>query len=219
MPIQDQMPRGDDDVLRRLGFLEQSYGVLLGLVGSAKALAQAIQVGLGNLASSGTLWQGPVASPSTLAAATSVSAPQGTFSSGINSVGAYNTDVSLLAGARQPTWQHNSGVFGFAPSTIASKTDLGPVPFIAEDVMAVQPFIYHYKGQIAIRDDPDNESYDPNYAVPWDIGLMAEHLIEHNMGCFVFWEADGITPKGINYDLFGAIAPLVVLRALWASKA
>ena len=35
------------------------------------------------------------------------------------------------------------------------------------------------------------------------------------MGCFVVFNDDG-SPKTINYDLFGAIAPLVVLKALAA---
>jgi hypothetical protein len=119
--------------------------------------------------------------------------------------------VSLLSGARQTVWQHNSGVYGFAPSSIKTKTNLKPVPFSAADVLAVTPYVFQYRGQVAIRDDPDNDEYDPDYVVPWEIGLMAEHLIEHNMACFVFWDPDGVTPRGINYDLFGAIAPLVVL--------
>lgn len=140
-----------------------------------------------------------------------VTGGSGTFSSSLSSPGAYTTDVSTLPGARQTVWQHNSGVYGFAPSTLAMKTNLGPVPFTADDVRAVSPYVFQYKSQLAIRDDPENPYYDPTYEPSWEIGLMAEHLIEHKMGCFVFFEEDGVTPKGINYDLFGAIAPLVVL--------
>jgi len=205
MPIGDQVGRGDDDVVRRLGALESAYQVILGIAGSAKALAAAIQTGLGNLASSGTTWAGPVSSPSFVNGST------GAFSSSLSSVGAYNTDVSLLAGARQTVWQHNSGIYGFAPSSEKTKANLKAVPFTAADVRAVSPFMFQYKAQLAIRDDPTNEQYDPDYVVPWEIGLMAEHLIAHKMSCFVFWDEDGVTPRGINYDLFGAIAPLVVL--------
>ena len=71
--------------------------------------------------------------------------------------------------------------------------------------------MFQYRAQLAIRDDPKNPEYDPAYIVPTEIGLIAEHLIEHNLGAFVFYELDGKTPRGINYDMFGAIAPLVVL--------
>ena len=171
----------------------------------------------GTLTSAGALSAGTTVTAGTSVTApqgtfsTSVTAPQGTFSSGLSSVGAYNTDVSLIAGARQQVWQHNTGVYGFAPSSLTTKTNLGSIPFTAADVLAVQPYVFQYRGQIAIRDDPENAQHDPDYTVPWEIGLMAEHLIANSMGCFVFWEDDGVTPKGINYDLFGAIAPLVVL--------
>lgn len=150
-------------------------------------------------------------SPTTVSASGAVSGSSGTFNTSLSSPGAYTTDVSTLPGARQTVWQHNSGVYGFAPSTLAVKTNLGPVPFTADDVRAVSPYVFQYKSQLAIRDDPENPYYDPTYEPSWEIGLMAEHLIEHKMACFVFFEEDGVTPKGINYDLFGAIAPLVVL--------
>jgi len=149
-------------------------------------------------------------SGATVAASGQVSGNTGVFPGALSSVGAYNNDLSLIAGARQTVWQHNTGPYGFSPSSILSKTNLTKPPFSAADVLAVQPFLFQYKGQVAIKTDPKNAAYDPAYVVPWEIGLMAEHLIAHNMGCFVFYHDDG-TPKGINYDLFGAIAPLVVL--------
>jgi len=205
MPIGDQVPPGNDAVWRAINDLKQSFQQLFAQASGAKNIATAVQTGLGTLAGSGTTWAGPVASPSFVNGST------GTFSTSLSSVGAYNTDVSLLAGARQTVWQHNSGIYGFAPSSIATKTNLKSVPFTAADVRAVSPFMFQYKAQLAIREDPTNEQYDPDYVVPWEIGLMAEHLIDHNMSCFVFWDEDGVTPRGINYDLFGAIAPLVVL--------
>jgi len=199
------VPPGDDAVWVAIRDLNAKLQELYAIASGGKAIATAVQTGLGTLASSGTTWAGPVASPSFVTALT------GTFSSSLSSVGAYNTDVSLLAGARQTVWQHNSGIYGFAPSSITTKTNLKPVPFTAADVRAVSPFMFQYKAQLAIREDPENEQYNPDYKVPWEIGLMAEHLIAHNMSCFVFWDEDGVTPRGINYDLFGAIAPLVVL--------
>jgi hypothetical protein len=217
-------PPGSDEVWRHIATLEQKLQQVQAIAGNAAALAATIQAGLGLLSTSGTTWAGPVASPSTVTAAGAVSGDSvaataavtganGTFSAGLSSVGAYNTDVSLLSGARQAVWQHNSGVYGYAPSSRELKTNLGPVPFTAADVLAVMPQVFQYKAQVAIRDDPTNPNHDPNYSVPWEIGLMAEDLIAHNMSCFVFWNEDG-TPRGINYDLFGAVAPLVVLASI-----
>jgi hypothetical protein len=209
------------ELWRRLGELERPTGT------SLNSLVAQVQAALANInatvtaaiaANSYTKAQvdskvaSPGAiSPTTVAATGAVSGSSGAFSSSLSSPGAYTTDVSTLPGARQTVWQHNSGVYGFAPSSIVTKTNLGPVPFTADDVRAVSPFIFQYKAQLAIRDDPENAFYDPGYGPSWEIGLMAEHLIAHNMACFVFFEEDGETPKGINYDLFGAIAPLVVL--------
>ncbi len=88
--------------------------------------------------------------------------------------------------------------------------NLSDLPFTAVDARAVRGYLFQYKGQQAIRDDPENANYDPAYKVPWDVGLMAEDLIAHNMACFVVFEEDGVTAKTINYDLFGAIVPLVL---------
>ena len=217
MPIQDQMPRGEDDLLRRVHALEQEMDIITALAGNAAALAAAIQTGLGALATSGTTWAGPVASPSTISAVTNISAAnvtasgQVTATSALSSVGAYNTDVSLLAGARQTVWQHNSGIYGFAPSSEVLKTSIGEPPFTAQDVLACTPVVFEYKAQIAIRDDPENPQYDPTYVVPTEIGLIAETLVEHGLELFVFWNEDG-SPRGINYDLFGAVALLVVAQ-------
>jgi hypothetical protein len=169
---------------------------------------------VGGIGASGGISAASVTTTGGLSAGGAVSGASGSFSSSLSSPGAYTTDVSALPGARQTVWQHNSGVYGFAPSTIEAKTNIGPVPFTAADVRAVQPHVFQYKSQLAIRDDPENTFYDPAYVAAWEIGLMAEELIAHNMSMFVFFEEDEVTPKGINYDLFGAIAPLVVLADL-----
>jgi hypothetical protein len=215
-------PPSQNWMAEEIADLDRRLRELFAIASGGKAIAVAVQTGLGTLASSGTTWAGPVDSPSTVSAGSSVAAgttvtavttvsgANGVFSAGISSVGAYNTDVSLLSGARQTVWQHNSGVYGFAPSSRETKTNVEPVPFTAADVLAVSPRIFQYKAQVAIREDPTNGQYNPDYSVPWEVGLMAEDLIAHNMSCFVFWNEDG-TPRGINYDLFGAVAPLVVL--------
>lgn len=145
-------------------------------------------------------------------------AGRGTFAAALVSTGAAATDLSALAGLRQTVWQlytgSNAGMYGYAPSTLASKTNLSEsLPFTAADVYATIPYMYEYIGQVAIRDDSDNPDYDPDYVVPTEIGLMAEHLVARNMGAFVVFNEDG-SPKTIDYASFGAIANLVAIRDL-----
>ena len=98
---------------------------------------------------------------------------------GLRSVGAFNTDITVYPGARQPMWQNNNGIIGYAPSTQVKKTNIRDVPFTAEDVRACTPSMFSYIAQMQIRDDPNNEFYDPEYEVPAEAGLFAEELIAH----------------------------------------
>ena len=145
----------------------------------------------------------------------------GAVSAGGNlvSVGSSMIDVSAMAGLRQQVWQlytgANLGLYGYASSSITTKTNLSEdLPFIAQDVYATIPFLYQYIGQVAVRDDLTHPNYDPAYEPPINLGLMAEYLAERNMGIFVIYQEDGITPKTIDYALFGAIANLVAVRDL-----
>lgn len=165
------------------------------------ALVNDLAAEIAAVSASGATWYGPVTTTGTVQADT-----------GLTSVGVYNLDVSTLPGGRRTDWVHVSGAIGYAPSSIVKKMDLAEVPFTAADVLAIAPFVFHYKAQVAIRDDPENPNYDPTYEVPWDIGLIAEHLVTHGLELFVFFEDDGVTPAGINYDMFAAVALLVVVR-------
>lgn len=140
----------------------------------------------------------------------------GNFSAGLTSVGAANLDLSTIAGARQDVWQHiGTGRYGYAPSTIEAKTQIEEgLPFTAEDVYEVVPVVWEYIGQVDIRENPENPEYDPTYVVPLEIGLLAQWLVKRNMSIFVIFHEDGVTPKTINYSLFGAVANLVAVRDL-----
>lgn len=177
----------------------------------------------GNLTAGGSITAGTSLNAATLAisgaatigtslALATLNATQVNASSGINSVGVYATDVTLLPGPRQAMWQNNNGTMGFAPSTIRKKHNLGPVQFTAADVLAVWPFVFQYVGQLDIRDNPENEYYDPAYVVPWDVGFIAEQLVAHNLADFVVFDLDGITPMTIDYAGFAAVAHHVVLQ-------
>ena len=140
----------------------------------------------------------------------------GTFGTGLTSVGAAALDLSTIAGTRQPVWQHiATGRYGYAPSTLEAKTDIEPgLPFTAEDVYETIPVVWKYLGQVDIRDNPENPEYDPDYVVPMEIGLVAQWLVERNMSLFVVFHEDGVTPKTIDYSLFGAVANLVAVKDL-----
>ncbi len=159
------------------------------------------------------IFSGYVTAGTTVTAGGNITTPAVVIGAGgVASVGAYNTDITLLPGLRSDLWVHQGGTFGQTVSTITKKMNLGELPFTATDVLAVAPFVFEYIGQVDIRDNPDNPYYDPDYVVPLEVGMMAEHLVERGLGLFVYFEIDGATPRGINYGLFGAVCLLVVGR-------
>jgi hypothetical protein len=140
---------------------------------------------------------------------------QGTVTgvAGLSSLGVTSTNVTLLPGTRAAVWvNYTAGVLGQTVSTIVQKTNLADVPYSAAQFLQVIPYVFEYIGQVDIRDNPQNAYYDPNYVVPLEIGMMAEHLIEAGLELFVIYEADGTTPANIDYAAFGAVATLVIGR-------
>ena len=139
-----------------------------------------------------------------------------TATAGITSPGVALTDITTIPGTRASVWVHNSAyVIGQTSSTLRKKTNLEPTNYTAEQFLSVQPYFFQYKAQVAIRDDPDNVYYDPTYEPQSEVGLMAEHLIDAGLGAFVQYDADGL-PANIDYAAFGAIASLVIGKALLA---
>lgn len=134
-----------------------------------------------------------------------------TGTAGITSTGVYALDVTTLPGGRAATWVHVTGRLGQTVSSITKKTDLTPAPYKASQFLACAPFLYHYTAQLDIRDNPDNPNFDPAYVVPWDVGFIAEYLIDNGLGDFVFFNEDG-SPRGIHYAEFGSVFAAVVGR-------
>ncbi|MGV8852335.1 MAG: hypothetical protein ACOH1M_07200 [Rhodoglobus sp.] len=165
--------------------------------------ALAIEVNTGNVNATGNV------------AAVNVNATgSGTFPAGLNSVGVFNLDVSTLPGTRRTDWVNISGAIGYAPSSITKKTNVANYTGKASAFLACQPVVFEYIGQVAIRDDPENPHYDPNYIVPTELGFIAEWLVELGLSEFVFYEEDGVTPAGIHYAEFAAVAAVVIGRDL-----
>jgi hypothetical protein len=137
-----------------------------------------------------------------------------TASGALKSVGAAGTDLSTVPGSRRSAWQiydgSSIGLYGYAPSSIEAKTNIEPVPYSADSFLQCVAYLYAYKGQIAIRDDPENEYYDPDYEVPEEAGYMAQHLTANGLGQFVTML--GNEPTGIDYAAFGAVGMTVIGR-------
>lgn len=190
------------EIERRLDILERPDGTqVFGTVRQLTALIEDLAAQVNALAASGVEWEGPV-----------TTSGEGNFAAGIRSTGAAALDVSTLSGSRQSTWQHiSTGRFGYAPSTLAEKRNLRPVPFSAAAVLEIAPRVFHYRGQLDIRDNPDNPEYNPEYQVPDEVGVIAEELIAAGLELFVVRGEDG-APRGVHYDLFGVVAALLVGR-------
>jgi len=204
---------------RRISELEKPSGTnIASLVAQVQAALVTLNARV--IAATNSYLSSGTVSMTNISASGNVSATNLTASGTVNgvaalkSVGAYSTDVTALPGGRQTVWQHNSGVYGYAPSTSVKKTNVRPVDFTAKNVIDCTPSIFAYKAQIDIRDNPENEFYDPDYVVPDEVGLFAENLINNKLEAFVIFDSDGITPTGVDYANFGAVANLVAVRDL-----
>lgn len=137
-----------------------------------------------------------------------------TAAAGMTSPGVAATDITAIPGSRTPVWVHEaSGIIGQTSSTIRKKTNLEPVPFTAEQFLSVQPYMFQYTAQLAVRDDPENPYYDPDYVPRTEVGLIAEHLDEAGLSAFVIYDGEG-QPANVDYAAFGAVAALVIGREL-----
>jgi hypothetical protein len=137
-----------------------------------------------------------------------------TASGALKSAGAAGTDLGTIPGNRRSAWQiydgANIGLYGYSTSSIETKMNLEKVSYTPGQFLACIGFLYEYRGQVAIRDDPENEYYDPAYKVPEEVGYMAEHLIANGLEQFVtMFQGE---PIGIDYAAFAAIGMTVIGR-------
>ena len=208
------------DLQRQLTELARPSGTSIGsLVDQVQAkladLETTVIAATDSYLSSGTVNMTNISASGSITASGSVTASSQVNAVGsLRSVGAFNTYITVYPGARQTVWQNNNGIFGYAPSTEVKKTNIRSVPFTAENVRACTPSMFAYITQLEIRDNPDNEFYDPEYEVPDEAGLFAEDLIRNGLESFVIYDSDGVTPAGVDYAGFGAVANLVAVRDL-----
>ena len=198
MPIGDQVGRQDDDVIRRLAKLEAQYNQIIGLAGSAKAIAAAVQTGLGALASSGTTWAGPVSSPSTVAAAGAITAGGNATVGGIiRNVSAYSNPITS---SYRAVWVTSvDGQFGFNLSSREFKQDIETLVLDPAIVLKLRAVTYRYIAAVEAEGD----------AAETQVGLIAEEV--HDLGLEWLVEYDNGKPCGIKFHLV-AFALLVVAQ-------
>ncbi len=198
MGAQDQMPRGEDDLLKRVAALEKLYQVIVGLAGSAAALAQAIQTGLGNLATSGTTWDGPVNSPSTVTAAGALSGATLNVSGAVKMPTVYST--SITSAFRVVYNGNGDGSMGYNLSSRRFNQDIESYTIDPTLLRQIRIVTFRY---IAAVEKEGN-------AATVEVGLIAEELHDLGLNWLVDYDADGL-PEGVKFDRL-ALAALALAQ-------
>lgn len=130
--------------------------------------------------------------PGNVTASGEVTGNQGTFASGLSSPGAYNTLVTG-GGAYRATWQHETGYYGYAPSSRRFKTDIESfVPDAAtiEALKSLRVVMFRYYAR-----PPYDQAQQPQV-----YGLIAEEVHDLGLTWLVDYDEDGL-PFGVRYDM------------------
>lgn len=205
MPIQDQVGRGDDDTSRRIRALELFRNEITALAGSARAIAAAVQTGLGNLASSGTTWAGPVASPSTVTAGSNISASGNISGATLDVSGAvkmptvYSTQITS---AFRVVYNGNGdGSMGYNLSSRRFKQDIAECTLEPSELRALRIVTFRYIEAV--------EKYGTDATT--EIGLIAEEVHDLGLTWLVDYDEDG-RPEGVKFDRL-ALAALALAQS------
>jgi len=200
------VPPGDDAIWVAIRDLERKLQELYAIASGGKAIATAVQTGLGTLASSGTTWAGPVASPSTISAAGNAS-----IGGDINLTGDLYTPhgratpvvVSYVAG-----YLDSVGRLGATPSSVAYKRD-----FAAADTA---PLVDALLGVALVRFRYIQAVEELGDEAELELGAIAEYFDAVGLGEYVFRHEDG-SPMGIKYERL-SIPLIAVVQRLDADR-
>ncbi len=133
-----------------------------------------------------------------------------TFGGTITSPVTYVTDLSSISGERRTMWMHNSGLFGFAPSTRERKTEIRPADFDVEAILSVEPKVFRYREAVRRWEETPEDERGPEPRL--EVGFIAEELDDLGLGAFVFYDGEG-RPEGIEYSML-VVAQQAALRDL-----
>lgn len=150
------------------------------------------------VANPGNIAPGNVTASGAVTAAGAVSGDSGTFSASLSSVGAYNTLVTG-GGTYRATWQHETGFFGYAPSSRRFKTDIQSFTPDVEALEALRVVVFRY-----LASPPYDQAQQP-----LTVGLIAEEVHELGLHWLVDYDDNG-EPFGVKYELLGLAALMLV---------
>lgn len=102
----------------------------------------------------------------------------------------YNISNTRVAG-----WLESAtGRLGTASSSERYKQDIIPADIDTAAILAMQVVHFHYRAEIAKRDDPTSPDYvGPDYKVSTEVGLIAERLHELGLWQFVVYQRENYT--------------------------
>lgn len=122
---------------------------------------------------------------------------------GINSLGAYNNNLTGVGGFRVAYWGVN-GDGGYVPSSLRFKQDIHPAEIDTAALLEVKPVRYRYRDAVANFGDD----------APFDVGVIAEQVDDLGLTWLIDYEADEsgeLLPLGFKYDRL-PIALLAVVK-------
>lgn len=143
-----------------------------------------------------------------------------------------NGPTQNITATRVAGWiQSSNGLVGTASSSLRFKEILEEDALAGEEIaraiLSISIVFYHYKAELAKRDDPQSPDYvGPDYPVSTEIGMIAERLHEAGLWPFVIYERDETEhliydddgqpiPFGIHYEMF-SLAVLAAAQWLFA---
>lgn len=198
MPIGDATPAGNDAVWVELRTQKQLLQQLFALASGGKNIATAVQTGLGTLAGSGTTWAGPVASPSTITAASDISSSGTASVAGVfKNIAAYSNPITTSF--RNLFVTSVDGQYGFNLSSREFKQDVQSALVDPKNVLLLRLVTYRYIAAV--------EEYGDAAAI--EHGLLAEEVEEAGLGWLVDYGEDG-KPLTLKFHLIAmALLPVV----------
>lgn len=100
-----------------------------------------------------------------------------------------------ISNTRVAAWLESAtGRLGTASSSERYKQDIVPADIDTDAILAMQVVHFHYRAEIAKRDDPSSPYYvGPDYKVSTEVGLIAERLHELGLWQFVVYQRENYT--------------------------
>lgn len=93
----------------------------------------------------------------------------------------------------------NGGAYGYNASTIRVKQDVSDADLDVDAILSINPKYFRYIEAVEEQGE----------AAPFEVGFIAEDLVEAGLSKYVFFDEDGL-PKGISYEFYVTALQAVV---------